>query len=211
MAAIAFAVSGCSHEPRFLSAGALSAVKAKTLLLYTDEKQLFYDGLFGRGALVLAKRRGLIDPAFRVGASLGSALAEAYALDIVTVTQDSPPGAATPVGRRPRVGADLVLDVDTTAWGVWSGPSLPIGRYAVHLEMEVVLTDTRSGTVLAGGTCKSEGPGTPNGHRYDDLDADDGALTKKHLAWAAERCERYFRERILSLPTAATPVASGGS
>jgi hypothetical protein len=202
---LALAVSSCAHERRILSPVALAAAKAKTLLLYTDENQRFSDGYVGSGLVAsarLARKRGIVDPAFRVGESLASALADAYALDIVTASQDSPPGAATPVQRRPRVGADLILDVNTTAWGVWSGPSMPIGRYAVHLEMEVVLTDIRSGDELARGRCKSEGPTKAAGYRFDDLDGDDGALTKTHLEWAAEQCERYFRERILTIPSA---------
>ena len=71
----------------------------------------------------LAKQRGIVDPAFGVGESLASALAGAYALDRVTVSQ---------VVRRPQMGVDLILDVNTTWWGLRSGPSNPIGRYAVH-------------------------------------------------------------------------------
>ena len=146
----------------------------------------------------LAKQRGIVDPAFGVGESLASALAGAYALDRVTVTQ---------VVRRPQMGVDLILDVNTTWWGLRSGPSNPIGRYAVHLEMEAILTDLRSGAVLARGTCTGDDPRTVHGAPYDEFEAENGAKIKRQLGWAAERCERYFRERILGVPS--VEVASG--
>jgi hypothetical protein len=207
----ALALASCAHQRHGLSAAALRATNASTLVVYTELNGRF-DDFYPRGVFdvslsselrtmsqssAAARERGISDPAPQVGASLADALVGAYSLQLVTATQGTD---TTPV--RPRAGADLILDVNTTWWGIKFAPSRRLGRYAVHLEMEAILTDLRSGKELARGACTGDDPRTAAGMRYDDFEADDGALVKKQLAWAAARCERFFRERTLALPAA---------
>jgi hypothetical protein len=208
----ALAAASCAHERHGLSAAALRATNASTLVVYTAPNGRFDDfyprGVFDVSLLselgtmsqssAVARERGIVDPALQVGVSLAYALAGAYSLQLVTAT--SGPDTLTPV--RPRAGADLILDVNTTWWGIKFAPSKRLGRYAVHLEMEATLTDLRSGKELARGACTGDDPRTAGGVRYDDFEGDDGALVKQQLGWAAARCERFFRERILALPAA---------
>jgi hypothetical protein len=218
MTALVFAAMGCAHERQRLSASAVRATEPRTLLLHVEANGAF-DANRPKSALTIllapplvtlssaategpgiANEDRLVDPAFDVGDALADALVQTYSLDRVTVTQDSPPGDPTPVVRRPRVGADLVLDVRTTWWGIRFAPSQRLGRYAVHLEMEAVLTDLRSGKVLARGACIGDDPKTAAGRLYDDFEADRGALVRQQLALAADRCAYFLGTKTLSLP-----------
>jgi hypothetical protein len=206
----------CAHDRGRLEGSELRRRNPKTLLLYLEPNEQFdAHRASGLAFMILpvstflgtladgerfARERTIEDPAARVGEALAGALSRSYGLDRVTVTQDSPAGAVVPVQRHPRVGADLILDVRTTRWGIAFARSQRLGRYAAHLEMEALLTDTRDGKVLARGTCVGDDPRTSDGRRYDELTANDAAVVKHDLAWAADRCDRIFRTKVLSVP-----------
>lgn len=206
----------CAHDRSRLEATELRRRNPRTLLLYLEPNEQFDAHQASVLALMLspagavlgtlaegerfARERAIEDPSFRIGEGLADALSRSYGLDRVTATQDSPAGAAVPVKRHPRAGADLILDVRTTTWGIGFARSQRLGRYAAHLQMEAILTDIRDGKVLARGTCVGDDPRTFDGHRYDDLVANDAALVKHELAWAGDRCGRILRAKVFSIP-----------
>ena len=223
VAALALALlAGCAHERRALAPAVIRDRNVRTLLLRTEVPAGFDSGrpqsvlsffaapvVMAIGAAAegpsMAREQVIVDPAFDVGEALTRAAAGRYLLEVVTTRRGSPDEATARVVPGPSA-ADLVLDVGTTWWGIRFAQSQRLGRYAVHLEMEATLTDARDGTVLAHNTCIGDDPRTWKGRRYDDFEANGGALIKEQLAWAAARCVRLLQIKVFSIQPAEPPA-----
>jgi hypothetical protein len=154
----------------------------------------------------------LVDPAPAIGAQLAHALAKEYGLDLVIVTEAALEGGRTLAPESaPRPATDLVLAVSTRDWGVMTAPR-QWWRYVVHYEVRVTLTDARTGTMRANGTCTGDDPMVLRARKspfdpiavaamerapgWNELFAHDGEILKKEFIGAAERCLNRFWDKL---------------
>jgi hypothetical protein len=233
--AVLLSLGGC-RSVRPLDVDDLRHRRPQTLLVYNEENDAFllnddvggYSplGLLGGVAMVAGQaRRGTklresshaVDPTPRRAEALGGDFARANQLEIVHL-EPEPAKDGVVYQRRPRGGADLLLELRTASWGLdvlpWTG-LFDKSRCAVHLEVELKLTDLRDGAVLAERSCVGDDPLATDARRSrsltraqaltarlptcDQLTAEEGLLMKAELARASVRCDDDFRENVLEL------------
>jgi hypothetical protein len=130
---------------------------------------------------------GIDEPAVHIREVLGAALARRFSLQIVT-TDERVPGLAP--------GADLLLDVRTTEWGV--APT-GRGRYGVKYEGTLRLVDVRTAKTIAEGVCSSRPLDHPDNPSFDDLRANTSERLRDAIREVSEFCAEDYRTRILGL------------
>jgi len=89
-----------------------------------------------------------------------------------------------------------VFEVRTSRWGF---QSVGIGRYGVLYEGALRLIDTRTGTLIAQGTCVSHPTDTHDAPDLDALFANNAQLLKAELRLVEDFCADDYRTRILGL------------
>jgi len=206
---------GCGHNPIILNNA--NAIKNKEVAIAKHDKPNFTaftpgrvaGGQFGiLGALIGEKVSGktgneiiaefnIEDPAPYIAEKLSAELAANYG-----TTVSSKPMAVTgnDVAEilKSAASADLVLDIVTHDWRFayfatsWS-------KYRIVYLAGLRLIDTRSGEILATGTCSRDSNETPTSPTQDELLANNAERLKKELREAADFCVSEFKSKALNL------------
>ena len=138
------------------------------------------------------------DPVEEIRETLADELAGALSLEVVDSdrrTKANEPGEV--VSDYP--GADLILDVRTSRWGIHRAPGRSAQgatHFSVGYDGSVRLIDARKRAVIAEGTCSihySNGDDPPT---MNELLADDCALLDKGLMLSAQTCVKRHRATL---------------
>jgi hypothetical protein len=182
-----------SPGPKFIVQGDVSVFAVALLGVFA-----YAGAAVNAGATEARIRRSmpLEDPAIRMRATLLDPLAKRFALQVVDrgafATRRTAPADLAADYR----GADLILDVRTTEWGIMSFGS---GNYGIGYDGTLRLIDARSGQILAEGICTSHPISDQPGPDAKQLMADHGALLKSTLEAVTGDCIEDYRTRVLGL------------
>ena len=136
------------------------------------------------------------DPAVRILAVLGDALSRKYSLEITNqravVTNTTK--LRDLVAEAP--GADLVLNVRTSAWGF--APTR-LDHYGLTYDGTLTLIDARSSAVVAEGVCSFRTADSDDAPTYAELCADNGAIVRDRLVGVTDNCLDDYKGRVLGI------------
>jgi hypothetical protein len=150
------------------------------------------------------KRCEIEDPVEQIRETVAEALGKTLSLEVIDA--DRRTKATTVEGViKDHPGADLVLDIRTTRWGIHrveAESSRGLVHFASAYEGTVQLIDARKSTVVAEGTCSIQFSNGDNPPTIRELLEDDCALLDKGLALSATTCAKRFLTKALGLPPA---------
>ena len=133
----------------------------------------------------LVAKNNIDDPVRYIGEQLSQALAAKYGIKVS-------PGSITRLDGVP--GADLVLDSETTWWGIaYYRDSV---KYQVFYHGRLRFIDANGGSLMAEGTCASTPEETPSSPTYGELLANGAERLKKVLRDAADICIGEFTTKV---------------
>jgi len=147
------------------------------------------------------KRCEIDDPVDQIRETLADSLAETMSL--VVLESDRRTRAVTPEGViKDYPGADLILDIRTSKWGIHS-PKTESTRRKIHYvagyEGSFRLIDARKSAVVAEATCKIQFSNRGDPPTIKELLEDDCALLDEGLTLSAQTCAKHYRTRALGL------------
>ena len=186
-------------------------VDAAGLAKVGDPGLIFWTG--GAGAVMLAARAqtanrrrvawmnscGVEDPAEEMRDAIADDFAKTLSLhllesDRITDAKD-PEQLINDYG-----GADLILDIRTSKWGIHQVNNKPspngLVRFAVGYEGTVRLIDARTRVVIAQGACEIQFTNGNDPPTLAELVADDCALLNKGLTLSAATCAKRHRAAL---------------
>ena len=206
-------VTGCvSTRTTQLADGHASAWKGKSVALtnrptagfmpITTGKAMF--GVIGVAAMVgagktMVAENSLEDPAPQVGRRLRDAAATQFGIVPATIAPVSIDETDISKLASAARGADLLFDVQLTAWGLGFKPfSL---HYYVSLGVKFRLIDVEKQTLVAEGLCftnerDKEAKDLPT---YDELMADHAKLLKSKLQAHTDACVEELEQKVLNI------------
>lgn len=212
-------LSGCADTSGFLplNRAALRASGPKTLLV-RGWRPAPFDGAAVKFMLPLSMyllsaamtgtmdslgEEGIADPAIRMRLELSQALVKRFSVKVVAQRSQVkvvPPRPqvddSDPAGHPITDRADLLLDIRTTDWGI---VPTRLRHYAAKYEGTLVLTDLRTGEILARAECGGRPLDNSANPTFERLKAGGASLAKEMIAEAGDVCFQVFRKEVLGL------------
>jgi hypothetical protein len=147
------------------------------------------------------KQCEIADPVDEVREDLAESFAERQSLQVLESERKTDATAPKDIVKD-YPGADLILDVRTSKWGI-RRVEAPSARGEVHFaafyEGAFALIDARKGAVVAEATCAvqfRDGEGAPT---LNELFEDDCARLRKGIALSAHTCAERYHTKVLGL------------